>query len=200
MSSTRHPVRAGERDAYYTPDAFARVAVATLGGLHGVRCWEPHAGGGAFVRALVEAGADTHWSDADPDAPVYQRDRPDLVRVSCGHEACDALHGWPFTMRERPAWVIGNPPFNEAQAHVEMALRTATVGVAFLLRLAFLEGAKRRAFWSQHRPAEVHVLSERPSFTGGSTDSAAYGWFVWRQEVPHEPILRWLSWRGGDRG
>ena len=98
-------------------------------------------------------------------------------------------------MRERPAWVVGNPPFNEAEAHVRMALDTAQVGVAFLLRLAFLEGAKRRAFWTQHPAASVHVLVSRPSFTGGATDSAAYGFFVWRRNHVAPTALYHLDWK-----
>jgi hypothetical protein len=38
----------------------------------------------------------------------------------------------------------------------------------------------------------VHVLSRRPSFTGGGTDSAAYGWFVWRKGYVGSPRLGWL--------
>ena len=55
-------------------------------------------------------------------------------------------------------------------------------------------GRKRAPFWREHPAAEVRVFSERPSFTGGKTDSCAYGLFVWRAGVV-ETRLRWLSWR-----
>jgi hypothetical protein len=50
------------------------------------------------------------------------------------------------------------------------------------------------------RPLDAYytpdALAERPSFTGGGTDSAAYGWFwfdrEWKQ--PAEVIPGW-SWR-----
>ena len=52
--------------------------------------------------------------------------------------------------------------------------------MAFLLRLAFLESAKRIPFWNEHPCRKVFVLSSRPSFTGdGRHDSAAYGFFWW---------------------
>ena len=66
-------------------------------------------------------------------------------------------------------------------------------GCAFLLRLAFLESVKRRPFWEQHPPAAVYVFTRRPSFTGGRTDSAAYGWFIWCAHYG-PPVLRWLEW------
>ena len=92
-----------------------------------------------------------------------------------------------------PHGTSGNPPFSAAEEHVRHAMRISRVGVGFLLRLAFLESAKRRAFWREHPPAEVHVLSERPSFTGGGTDNAAYGWFVWRRGFSGTPGLYWLD-------
>lgn len=200
MSSTNRGAERVALDAYYTPDAVARACVATIAAdVRGTRCWEPHAGGGAFVRALNAAGAVAYYSDINPDAPAYNA--PDLVNgVGGGHPIplpippCDAREGWTAGALIRPHWIVGNPPFNDAEAHVRMALDIAAVGVAFLLRLAFLESTKRLPFWRENPPAEVYVLSRRPSFTGGGTDSAAYGWFVWRRGNTDEPVLRWLDW------
>jgi hypothetical protein len=86
---------------------------------------------------------------------------------------------------DAPIWVVGNPPYSHAIEHVEHAISLALPGhgpaggVAFLLRLAFLESRERAAFWRKHPPTEVHVLTRRPSFTGGKTDSCAYAFFVW---------------------
>jgi len=188
MSSTNRGGARRDGDTYYTPDAVARACVTTLPSPQtGEWILEPSAGGGAFMRA-----AKTRWPaanilgvDIDPYAPIaYAAD----FRVLC----VDFLQYNPPT---KPAWVIGNPPFSDAEAHVRHALKLAIVGVAFLLRLAFLESTKRAAFWGEHPPAEVHVLSRRPSFTGGGTDSAAYGWFVWT--IGHQaeaPRLFWLDW------
>jgi predicted RNA methylase len=72
---------------------------------------------------------------------------------------------------------IMNPPYNRAQEFVERAMDCCTHVVA-LLRLAFLEGVKRRDF-HQENPSDVYVLSKRPSFTGGGTDATAYAWMHW---------------------
>jgi hypothetical protein len=71
-----------------------------------------------------------------------------------------------------------------------------------LLRLAFVESARRFVWWERHgaRLAHVYALAERPSFTGGGTDSAAYGWFVWGPSpVVGGPRFSVLSWRDGVR-
>lgn len=192
MSSTNRGAERVALDAYYTPDAVARACVATIAADVRLRkCWEPHAGGGAFVRALHAADADVIASDIhllDEEG----RHRWPEAEWSAG---VDFLHtSETFRPGPRPHWIVGNPPFNEAEAHVRKALDTATIGVAFLLRLAFLESTKRLPFWRENPPAEVYVFARRPSFTGGATDSAAYGWFVWRKGWDREPVLRWLEW------
>ena len=174
-------------DAYYTPDAVARACVATLGRDASARCWEPHAGGGAFVRALCEAGALVTASDINPDAPGLAD--PSAVASFVGDFLTYAPVG-----DNAPDWIVGNPPFNDAEAHIRHALAHATVGVAFLLRLAFLETQIRYPFWTAHPPAEVYVFSRRPSFTGGKTDSCPYGWFIWRRGHTAPPRLGWLQW------
>lgn len=76
--------------------------------------------------------------------------------------------------------IISNPPYSHAEAFARVALQLVRPGglVAFLLRLAFVEGQKRVAFHREF-PSDVHVLAARPSFNGMGTDSAAYAWFVW---------------------
>lgn len=224
MSATRTPSRPGALDAFYTPDDVAAACVRTLGGLRGLSVLEPHAGGGAFVRAATAAGAASVWAmDINPQAPA-------LAPGACPNRMCgDFLREAPIGPGgawggEPPDWILGNPPFNEAEAHVRRALSLARHGVGFLLRLAFLEGLERAEFWREHRPSEVYVFRTRPSFRelyedgtvgrlrkrdrdtgevvtkGGKPvlvgcDSCAYGWFVWRLGVTHEPVLRWLDWR-----
>lgn len=59
-------------DAYYTPDALAARLVGLLDIAPGSTVWEPHAGGGAFVRPLLARGAVVRVSDADPEAPALR--------------------------------------------------------------------------------------------------------------------------------
>lgn len=176
----------GERiagDAYYTPDRLARAIVSELREhiyITGT-VWEPHVGGGAFARAILDG---THQqipnalpvllvSDIDPDAVgLYGYENfPHAVR---SHPGMDFLASRGY----RAEWIIGNPPYDRAEAHTRHALRFSR-HVVFLLRLAFVESLGRRNFWRDHPARHIWALSRRPSFTGGRTDSAAYGVFWW---------------------
>lgn len=193
MSSTTQPKRVGQLDAFYTDPDCAKACVGLLGNLHGVRCWEPHAGGGAFVEAVWRAGAVVHWSDIDPDALAYHKLDPRVV--GSAYEAHDALSGWPWSFRDPPSLIVGNPPYNAAEAHVRAALRVSTDRVAFLLRMGFLATAKRLPLWREHPPAEIHQLVQRPSFTGGGTDSCEYAFIIWRSGHVGRPAFDWVDWK-----
>lgn len=172
-----------KNDAYYTPDTLASHLVALTDaawGLNGATVIEPSIGGGAFARALIDVGALVTGYDIDPAA----------AGLAVAPSTCADF----LTVDAAAEYVIGNPPYSQAEEHVRHALETATVGVAMLLRLAFLESGKRVAFWAEHPAETVIVLQQRPSFTGGGTDSAAYGWFMWRHGHT-DTRLRLTTWR-----
>jgi len=172
-------------DAYYTPDGVASACLGAM--LHRVGAsdtmLEPSVGGGAFVRALrfQRPFAPIHGCDLNPGAE--------------GLAACDTSSVGDFLdTSARYDWIIGNPPYAQAEAHVRHAIRLANKGVGFLLRLAFLEGRGRRSFWSELPASELHVLSRRPSFTDGGTDATAYAFFVWLCDGQREtPRVFWLD-------
>ena len=171
-------------DAYFTPDALATALVGLLPGID--LAWEPHAGGGAFVRALVVRGAIVVASD------ITLRPWPG---AACS-AAVDFLHTTPtFRPGPMPDWIVGNPPFRGHEAHIDHALSMAP-NVAFLLRLAVMESAARAPMWKRWPLRRVTVLAERPSFTGGGTDAAAYGFFEWQRGYtgPAEVVPGW-SWK-----
>lgn len=172
-------------DAYYTPDALAQALIAVLPMYSGERAWEPHAGGGAFVRALLARGVGVTASDIDPDAPALRE--PYLAY----YFAEDFLQTNPTTHD----WVVGNPPFTDFERHVDHALKAAPC-VAFLLRLAAMESEIRVPCWQRWPLRKVWVLAQRPSFTGGGTDYAAYGWFWFDSNFSGMPeIVPGWSWR-----
>ena len=172
-------------DAYYTPDDLAARLVGLLPLSDGDTVLEPHVGGGAFARALRASGVGAlDGCDINLDAAGFEH--CDVMRRGCNFLDADVGYDW----------IIGNPPFKNAEAHVRHALDLAP-NVAFLLRLAFLESRARIPFWAEHPAAKVWVLSQRPSFTGGRTDSCAYGWFVWSRTHFGPTQLSVLDWKGG---
>jgi hypothetical protein len=96
------------------------------------------------------------------------------------------------TLKRRPAWVIGNPPFVLAERFVDRALDIAVEGVAMLLRLNWLEGGERYEliFGSDRRPTFVCPFAERVPMIEGVYDpeassATAYAWYIWdRYSMP----------------
>lgn len=181
------PEQQAATESFWTPPlcADACVEVLTRPDLptwigRGTRVVEPHAGGGAFVRALLRRTPHVRALDVDRTAPALALVPSEVVDFLDWEGEAD--------------FVVGNPPFSEAETHVRHALRCAP-NVAFLLRLGFLASQERSAFWLEHKPAAVYVLTERPSFTGGGSDSADYCFVVWCRGAKRTE-MRWLSWHG----
>lgn len=182
-------------DRYYTPDA---CALACVRALPGNRSWprlivEPSVGAGSFARAARQEYLDP-WIlgvDLDPDATGFG---------ACNERIVGDWLQTPRHVFERYATVlvVGNPPYSMAEEHIRFAIdATGNRGmVGMLLRLNFLGGQKRYAsFWRNNPPNIVHVLSRRPSFTGGGSDATEYAFFVWDRAVPASRTeLTWLEW------
>lgn len=184
-----------KNDAYYTEDALTAAITARLRTQLDRRpqlILEPSSGGGAFVRA-----AKATW----PEANVYAVDKDEVARAP----ACVLA---TFTQADFLTWktgilffdlIVGNPPYSDAQNHVERALSLLRPGgmVAFLLRLSFLASDKRVQLNTGPGRTLAPVVP-RPSFTGdGDTDMTEYGVFAWVKDGTEalpvgDPIL-WVK-------
>lgn len=109
----------------------------------------------------------------------------------------DSGHDFLSSTRSAPN-IITNPPFHSAEGFVARALDLAQLKFALLLRLAFLEGARRtRTIFHKFPPARVCVFSERITLypkgakVAGS-GTTAYAWFVWDNAFRSTTELRWL--------
>lgn len=164
MSSTNRGAIRNEHDFYSTPESsFAPL----LPFLHiGAPYWEPACGDRRLIRWLREAGR-----EADGD---------------------DLQNGYDFlkdnTVR---GCIITNPPFSLAHEFIAHARRHSPE-VVMLLRLNFLGSIKRHDWWTKNEPDAIYVLSQRPSFTGGGTDSTEYAWFAWG--IRHHNGIRHLMY------
>jgi hypothetical protein len=92
--------------------------------------------------------------------------------------------------------VIGNPPYQHAEAFIRRSMELLRDGgyIVFLLRLAFLESMSRYTLFTHELPPQrVVVCSDRPSFTGnGKTDATAYAFFVWQKGYCGSTSLEWV--------
>ncbi len=141
--------------------------------------WECACGDGAMVDVLASGGQRVHGSD------LYDRGFGEV--------------GVDFRGTTRKATnIITNPPFNAAEEFVHTALNSAERKFAFLLRLAFLEGAKRQnSIFSKAPPSKVWVFSERITFypkgvQRKGSGTTAYAWFVWDKDHVGSTELGWL--------
>jgi hypothetical protein len=142
--------------------------------------WESACGNGAMSEVLKQTGS-----------PVFSSD---LYDRGYGQPGEDFLKP-----SRRAANIVTNPPYNAAEGFVRAALEASTRKFAFLLRLAFLEGANRqRTIFSQSPPSRVWVFSERITFYPAGavqkgSGTTAYAWFVWDKSSSGATEMKWFK-------
>lgn len=142
--------------------------------------WECACGDGAMSEVLKETGSQIISTD------LYAR--------GYGESGFDFLSEQLSSKN-----IITNPPFHSAEGFVEAALKKADRKFALLLRLAFLEGAKRaNNIFHKNPPARVWVFSERITFypkgvKKAGSGTTAYAWFVWDKAHRGSTQLAWFK-------
>ncbi len=158
-----------EHDYYKTPDwvlpRFLRTWAPTIAAPASIL--EPAAGDGALLPALRET-----WPDATIDPYDLEPRSPVVKQRSIM---------WFDDAPQRYDLVITNPPYIHAEAFVHYGLERLNPGghLALCLRLDFLGSRQRVPLWKRGLLEAQYVLTDRPSFKGGGTDSAYTAWFVW---------------------
>ena len=152
-------------DAYWTPRSVALRCTRWLAGKGYAprRVVEPSVGGGAWVEAAratwPEANVDRF--DLDPTAPGLRLSWASGDEVWSGYD-------WARTILRSWDMVLGNPPYDCAEAHIAVSLRRAPV-TALLLRETITGGqARYESLWRLHPPAWVAKLPDRPQWEGGN--------------------------------
>lgn len=90
--------------------------------------------------------------------------------------------------------VFTNPPFPLAADFIRLGLKRARLGVALLLRLAFIEGVGRYPLMTGDAPLTMLApFSERVPMTLGrwepsASTATAYGWFFWIKGAEPRPL------------
>jgi hypothetical protein len=175
-------------DDFPTPPWATRALLQWLKGqgyaLDNMSCREPAANRGHMVRPLAE--------EFDEVLPS------DVHDYGVGYQQRDYLFGFDADILHTD-WTITNPPFRLAEQFIERALATSRIGVAVILRSAFLESIGRfeRLFF-QSPPSDVLQFVERVAMVKGRLDeyassATAYAWLVWRKDAPRNSFAR-LHW------
>ncbi|CAM9246709.1 unnamed protein product, partial [Laminaria digitata] len=78
-------------------------------------------------------------------------------------------------------WIVTSPPYSDVLGILKQALRISRVGVAFKLRLGFLEPTQSRGSWFRENPPDTVVVLPRATYRGRKCCSVE-AWFVWYKE------------------
>lgn len=185
IADTKAALRVRKDDLYESPPEAVR-ALLSAEKLPSV-IWEPACGPGSIVRVLRSAGHQVYATD------LVDYDSPDQDN-----------YGWDFlSERQLPIGVqaiVTNPPFKNAAEFVAHALELCP-RVMMLLRLAFIESARRTPILDGGHLARVHVfrnrlpMMHRDGWEGPKVSNpTAFAWFVWDREHKGPTELHRLTW------
>ena len=149
------------------------------------KVWEPACGDGGMVYPLRKAG--------------FEVSATDLIYRECEN----SFHDMDFLAQTKnfndTDAIITNPPYKIATEFVEHSLKLAPYS-AFLLRLTFLESARRTKLFVDNPLACVYVFSSRlpmmhrHGWEGPKTTSTtAYAWFVWDKKRTEKNKISWIT-------
>lgn len=150
--------------------------------------WEPAAGDGALAEMLAAAGYGVIASDLNSYG--YCKSGIDFLMET---QLPEALR--PVTS------LVTNPPYKLAEQFIRHAIGLGVTKHAWLLRLAFLEGAARHEnLFKDNPPSRIHVFSKRLTIWRGDekptgSGTTAYAWFVWDQPIGSlklKPRVNWI--------
>ena len=97
--------------------------------------------------------------------------------------------------------IITNPPYKYALEFIQRALDIIQPErkAAMFLKLTFLEGQKRKAFFLHNPPKTIYVSSSRlicamnGDFEKYPSSAIAYAWYVWEKGFMGEAKIRWIN-------
>ena len=170
----------GGADFYPTPE-WATASLLDQERFDG-SVWECACGDGAMSEVIKDYGYDVFSSD------LYDR--------GYGKSGVDFI-----SSVKKVDNVITNPPFHSAEQFVSSGLQKTSKKLALLLRLAFLESARRQTnIFNITPPSRVWVFSERITFYPKGAErkgngTTAYAWFVWDKSCVDKTELCWLPIR-----
>lgn len=179
MSAARHKRADQEKDHFYPTPPEGTRALLAVESFEGA-VWECACGTGDMAREFAAAG--------------YEVISTDLVDRGFGEARVDFLMEYRLAAPN----VATNPPFKLAERFVRHALQLGALKVAMLVRLHFLEGIERAAFFAALPPARVWVFPWRLCITPGTVKSdrgggsIPYAWLVWERGHCGPSILGWL--------
>lgn len=184
LGSSNHALENREAFDYYATDPKAVEMLLELEQFSPV-IWEPACGEGHISKVLQAHGYEVISTD------LIYRGFGDPEPLDFLKETLDGFEGD----------IITNPPYSVGLEFVQRALESVRPGgkVAMLLKVQFLEGQKRGAFFKDTPPRIVYISRSRLSCAKNGDferfpDSAiAYAWYVWEKGFTGDPVIKWFN-------
>ena len=141
---------------------------------------EPACGEGHMAKAIADCGKNVFASD--------------LVKRGYG-SVIDF-----FDIESTEFDIITNPPYKLQSEFVEhaMTILRDQGKLALLLKIQFLESAKREKLFKIYPPKRIHVFSKRArtakngDFESVGSALTCYAWFVWEKGFAGKPTVDWI--------
>lgn len=176
---SNHSDKERVKDDFYATPPIATEWLLRVEDLHW-HIWEPACGSGHISNVLIHAGKQVMSTDIIPRG--YGSD------ISADF------------LSETVPWdgdIVTNPPYNLAREFVEKAMELVTDGhkVCMLLKLTFMEGAKRESLFAKYPPKRIHVFSRRIACWANGIEApyssaVCYAWFVWEKGYTGDTVIR----------
>ena len=184
LGSSNHALKNREAFDYYATDPKAVEMLLELEQFAPV-IWEPACGEGHISKVLQAHGYEVISTD------LGYRGLGDPEPLDFLTETLDGFEGD----------IITNPPYSAGLEFVQRALESVRPGgkVAMFLKVQFLEGQKRGAFFKDTPPRTVYISRSRISCAKNGDferfpDSAiAYAWYVWEKGFTGDPVIKWFN-------
>jgi hypothetical protein len=179
-------------DLFPTPPWGTRALCEYAVDLKGKSVWEPACGFGHMSRALIE------YADSVISSDKYEHGYGNL---------------YDFLAVDNPVppptcdWIITNPPFSLAEEFIIQSIPLVNVGVAMLVRIAFLESVGRyNTLFANLPPTSIWQYTERVPMLEGrlvrkASSATAYTWLIWDVETmfpvngeshPYTTTFNWI--------
>lgn len=133
---------------------------------------EPCHGTGSITKRLVQHGRSVYTNDTELGFEA--------------HSNYDITFPAIWTEFPKVDYVVSNPPFNVADEILPLAWKHAKAGMAFFLRLSYLEPCDNRGPWLEEHPPARIISVPRISFKKtekSSTDLVSCAWYIWFKDV-----------------
>jgi hypothetical protein len=142
---------------------------------------EPASGSGDISKVLEQAGFKVESSDLQTSDMVYGKKGLDFLKREDRFES-----------------LITNPPYVLAEEFILQSLRLFNKKCAFLVRIAFLESARRFKIFTDNPPHKVIIISKRLPFYANNRwirQGAVFGhcWVVFEKGFQGPTQLEWST-------